>query len=74
MAKMTEVESSLIESIGYDDAKHELFVKFRGKGLYIYANVPASVYDDLISAPSYGSFFIRNIKGTYPAKKASDYA
>jgi hypothetical protein len=65
MPKMTYVNSSNIEAIGYDDDALELHVRFLSGGYYIYHNVPRQIFDDLMSAPSKGSFLNREIKGVY---------
>lgn len=59
------VRSRNIRSIGYDDASQTLEIEFHSGGIYQYANVPKSVYDDLMHAPSHGSYFSRYIKGRY---------
>jgi hypothetical protein len=46
------VQSSNISSVGYDPARKVLEVEFRGKGknrVYQYQDVPAWIFDDLIS-------------------------
>ena len=65
MPDMIFVDSSNIESIGYDDASQELHVTFLSGTYYIYNNVPREVYDNLMNAPSKGSFLNREVKGIY---------
>ena len=59
------VESSMIDSIGYE--KNVLEVRFRNGGLYQYLDVPESVLGQLMNAPSKGRFFNQRIRGRYPA-------
>lgn len=49
--KHKEVTSSNVASVGYDKDSHILEVRFIGGGLYSYADVPASVHDELMSSP-----------------------
>lgn len=65
MPEMIYVDSSNVEAIGYDDATQELHVRFLSGGYYVYSEVPRHVFDDLMSAPSKGSFLNREIKGVY---------
>lgn len=59
------VESSMIDSIGYE--KSVLEVRFCNGGLYQYLDVPESVLAALMRAPSKGRFFNQQIRGRYPA-------
>lgn len=70
MAEMVAVLSSMIDEIGYDQDTSSLHVNF-GKGAYVYENVPWEVYNDLVTAPSAGGYFISNIRGKYNFRKAS---
>lgn len=65
MPDMIYVDSSNIEAIGYDDESLELHVQFISGGYYIYNNVPRQIFDELMYAPSKGSFLNREIKGLY---------
>lgn len=58
------VESSMIDSIGYE--KKVLEVRFRNGGLYQYLDVPEPVLAQLMRASSKGSFFNEQIRGRYP--------
>ena len=69
MPEMVFVDSSNIEAIGYDDNTQELHVKFLSGGYYTYSNVPRAVFDDLMNAPSKGSFLNREVKGVYQFAK-----
>jgi hypothetical protein len=59
------VESSNLESIGYDDEMHTLEVGFHGGAVYQYANVPQYLYTNLMAAQSKGAYFNREIKPHY---------
>ena len=65
MPEMIYVDSSNIEAIGYEDSTRELHVKFLSGGYYIYQEVPRQIFDDLMMAPSKGSFLNREVKSIY---------
>jgi hypothetical protein len=65
------VKSRDLALIGYDAATAILEVVFRAGGVYRYREVPESVYHSLMSAPSHGTFFQKNIKTQYPYVKVS---
>jgi hypothetical protein len=65
MPEMTYVDSSNIEAIGYDEDPQELHVRFISGGYYVYHDVPRQVFDDLMRAPSKGSFLNREVKPIY---------
>lgn len=67
--KLTEVVSSNVKAIGYDEANKELYVEYRG-GTYVYENVPSVVYDGLVSAESKGQYMNKNVKGFFNYRKA----
>jgi hypothetical protein len=64
-----ENSSNLKEVAHQDDT---LYVRFlSGDATWKYTGVPASVFDEMMAAPSKGSYFSRNIKGNsaYKAEK-----
>lgn len=63
--KMQFVDSSTIERIGYDSNSSTLRIEFKSNRTYDYSNVPESVFDELRSASSVGSYHARNIKNSY---------
>jgi hypothetical protein len=63
------VSSKNIASIGYEEASETLEVEFLNSTLYQYFNVPIGVYEELMSAPSHGSYFNACIKGQYSFEK-----
>tara|TARA_R110001583_G_scaffold154678_2_gene306391 strand:+ start:837 stop:1046 length:210 start_codon:yes stop_codon:yes gene_type:complete len=64
-----QVESSNIESIGYDPDTETLEVEFIKGGLYQYYGVPEHIYGELMSASSHGGYLASNVKGTYSYSK-----
>ena len=63
------VESSNLAEVGYDSDLETLEVQFKSGGIYQYFNVPAFMYERLMSADSLGRFFNAEIKGHYPEAK-----
>jgi hypothetical protein len=61
------VESSSIDSVGYDDEILE--VRFNNGGVYRYFGVPPEVCLELLRAASKGSFFNRRIRGRYRCER-----
>ncbi|EGQ9502548.1 KTSC domain-containing protein [Vibrio parahaemolyticus] len=58
------VSSSNLVSVGYDIDTMTLEVEFNS-GIYQYYDVPEYVYDELMGAPSLGSYLHHNIKSSY---------
>lgn len=63
------VDSSNIESIGYDENSLTLEVEFKGGSVYEYSGVPEHIYIELKEASSVGSYFNQNIRNDYPTSK-----
>lgn len=61
----TQVVSSNIDSIGYDDSSQTLEIEFNNGAIYQYFDVPQKVFDDLLASDSHGKYFSANIKGHY---------
>lgn len=65
-ADMMEVESTLIQSVGYNPESQELtFILRTGDEIYTYKNVPQSVYDEMMASESKGSYYRMNIRDKY---------
>lgn len=64
---MIPVSSSNIASVGYENGT--LYIRFHSGGLYEYTNVPAALYQGLMSAPSKGRYFHANIKCSYAYRR-----
>lgn len=63
------VQSSNIQSIGYDQDCCVLEVEFLSGGLYQYDGVPRNVYEGLMGSASLGKYLASHIKNVYPARK-----
>ena len=64
-----KVESSNIESIGYDSANETLEIAFLNGSIYQYFDVPQSIYEEIMSADSHGKYLAYQIKGKYRYSK-----
>lgn len=65
--QMIPVDSSNLASVGYEN--RTLYIAFNSGGLYSYAGVPESIYQELLAALSKGKFFHAYIKGVYPYQR-----
>jgi len=63
------VDSSNIESIGYDAASKILEVEFKNGGIYQYKGIPQEIYNELMEADSVGSFLSRRIKRMFECER-----
>lgn len=63
------VQSSNIESIGYDSGRQTLEIEFLNGSIYQYFDIPQHIYDGLMGADSQGKFLAANIKGYYRYSK-----
>jgi len=61
------VVSSTISWIEYEGST--LRVGFRKGGVYEYEGVPGKIITEMINAESIGSYFAKNVKNIYKAKK-----
>lgn len=64
-----KVESSNLESIGYDPASRVLEVEFKGGSVYRYRECTADQFRGLQDAVSKGSYFSKNIRGVLKFEK-----
>jgi len=66
------VQSSLLKSVGYSTEDKVLEVEFMRGGVYQYKQVASQTHAELMSAPSLGSHFARNIRGQYDYEKVRE--
>lgn len=59
------VESSTIESIGYDFPSKTLELRFKNGSTYQYFDVPEPIWQSLLAAPSIGAYFSSAIRGVF---------
>jgi len=65
------VTSSDIASVGYDEATGTLEIEFHATGCYRYFSVSKTVFDDLLTTPSPGKYFLQQIKGKFAWEKVA---
>ncbi len=65
------VQSSDLQSIGYDQNTNVLEIEFKSGGIYQYFKVPESIYVGLVNASSKGTYFHNRIKEHYKYKRIS---
>ncbi|HEX7289885.1 MAG TPA: KTSC domain-containing protein [Conexibacter sp.] len=65
------VESSAIESVGYDARSRILEIEYAGGGVYRYVGVPQRAYELLLRAESHGVYVNRRIKPFYRALRVA---
>ena len=70
--EMREVQSSTLAKIGYDANLKLLAVEFTNGSRYVYNNVPAEVYAELMSSHSLGKYFGANIREAYKYTRVSE--
>lgn len=63
LPKMNPVDSTNLESVGYDGTN--LFVRFKNGSIYVYFHVPKSLYYELLVADSKGKFISKHVKGSF---------
>lgn len=64
------VNSSALQSIGYDAEKHILELEFRDNGdVWQYFNFKPAAYKKFVNSQSLGNFFATRIKGKYDEEK-----
>jgi lysyl-tRNA synthetase class 2 len=64
-------DSSVLSSASYDEGARELRVNFRDAASYTYSGISPRLFHALLSAPSKGAFFNRNIRGQFAYVKST---
>jgi KTSC domain len=59
------VDSSTIDSIGYDEQTSTLEVSFKNGRVYQYFDVPSTVWEEFRTSSSKGQFLNTHIKGRF---------
>lgn len=62
----TAVASTLITQVGYDQDSQTLEIMFSTESIYQFFNVPSSVHDELMSAPSKEECYSSKIGNRFP--------
>ncbi len=66
---MFKVDSSNINSVGYDTKTRKLRIKFNNKTVHDYIDVAPELFNDLMDADSIGKFFHANIRNKFKGEK-----
>lgn len=61
----SNVSSSMIDTIGYEQETKELEIQFNSGNTVTYYDVPLTVYQEIMQSPSKGKFFHLFIKDQY---------
>ncbi|HEU5333776.1 MAG TPA: KTSC domain-containing protein [Actinocrinis sp.] len=67
--KRAAVDSSSLESVGYDPASRVMEIRFRNGGVYQYFGVAPVVYRRLMNAASKGRYFARAVRSAHPYRR-----
>ena len=68
-----EVQSTNIQSVGYDMPSHTLEIQFHSGGLYHYYQVPDWIFSSLLKSGSKGRFFHRVIRNRFEYRKVDEW-
>lgn len=63
--EMTNVDSSNVAAVGYDEDSQTLQVEFNNGATYQYFDVPIGVFEGLRDAASVGQYLNQQVKGIY---------
>lgn len=67
--RMTAVDSSNLQMVGYDGDTQKLWVQFKNGDVYAYGAVPSYMFQDLLNSTSRGTYFHQYIKGKFAYEK-----
>lgn len=70
--KIKPVQSSMINSVGYNTPTKDLHIEFNTGNKYVYSNVPVSKYRALMKAQSKGKYLNKSIKSKHEYRKLED--
>jgi hypothetical protein len=63
--KLTSVDAEQLESVGYEDLSHTLYLKFHGGQTLRFQKVPRFRYQGLLGAPRKDAYFKTFIKDQF---------
>lgn len=66
---MIPVESSMVDSVGYDEETRCLQVVFNTSRVYCYEDVPPEIFQGLLEAESKGRYIRAYIIDVYPYRR-----
>lgn len=65
----TPVESSHFAAVGYDPAARRMHIEFKNGSVYEYSGIPEQFHKTLMEADSQGTFFHKNVKPHFKARR-----
>ena len=71
LMKRAAVDSSSLESVGYDRETRVMEIRFRSGRVYQYFDVAPAVHRRLTSAASKGRCFMRFVRPVYPYRRVA---
>jgi len=63
------VASSNLSAVAYVEELRQLYIFFTSADIYVYFNVPPSIYRGLMAASSKGKYFHQHIRGRFAFQK-----
>ena len=69
MPHVDRVQSSVLSAVRYYDDRRILEVRFRSGRTYHYFDVPREAYEELLTAPSVGTYFNQSIKPQFRCER-----
>lgn len=66
---MTTVEAKNILTVGYNEEKRSLVIEFTRGPVYVYDEVPKSVYEGMLTASSPDDYYNDNFKTGYANRR-----
>jgi hypothetical protein len=63
--RVATVESTTLATVAYDEAQELLQLEFCNRAIYLYFDVPPTVHQALLGAPSKGKYFNQNVRGRF---------
>lgn len=67
-----DLDSTALSDVWYDNIEWHLFVRFHSGAVAGYSNVPESIYEFFVDAPSVGRFYNESIIGKFDGLDAKD--
>ena len=65
LPQMIKVVSSNLDSIGFNEKEHILYVKFLSSSVYEYRGVSKNIFKAFLKSSSKGKFFAKEIRPKY---------
>jgi hypothetical protein len=66
--KRRRITSSIIKSVGYDEATTTMEIEFSSGAVYVYFVVPRATFEALVAADSAGRYFNERVRDVFPFK------